>query len=72
MKEAENLKTAEVQALNIPVVSGSTGLKIRGFIHEHPKYDKNGNWNTDVEYGDILVCAFGGFKVRTQIYCNKR
>ena len=42
-------------------VSGSTGLKVKGYIHNHPIYDKNGNWNTDVEYGDMLVVGFTGF-----------
>lgn len=59
--EHENLNNQESAQLGIAAVSGSTGLKIRGFIHEHPKYDKNGNWNTAVEYGDTLVCGFGGF-----------
>ncbi len=41
-------------------VSNSTGYFIRGFIDNHPIYDK-GNWNTEVKIGDTLVCSFTGF-----------
>ena len=38
--EHENLNTEETANSDLGAVSGSTGLKVRGFIHEHPKFDK--------------------------------
>ena len=61
MNEEQNIMEPQSPAFFFFFFSGGTGLKVRWFIHEHPKYDKNGNWNTEVEYGDTLVCGFGGF-----------
>lgn len=42
-------------------VGNSTGYLVRGFIDKHPIYDKKGNWNTEVNIGDTLICSAGGF-----------
>jgi len=42
-------------------VGNSTGYLVRGFIDKHPIYNQKGNWNTEVNIGDTLVCSGGGF-----------
>jgi hypothetical protein len=54
----EKLKTNDHLLKN--AVSDSTPYLVRGFIDNHPIYNK-GNWNTKVNIGDILVCSFTGF-----------
>lgn len=56
-----NSKKTETEQCTIPVVGKSTGYLVRGFIDNHPIYDKKGNWNTEVNIGDTLVCSAGGF-----------
>jgi len=57
----ENTLQKETDKCTIYSVGNSTGYLVRGFIDKQPIYDKKGNWNTDVNIGDILVCSFGGF-----------
>ena len=47
-----------------------TGLKIRGYLHDHPIYDRTGNWNTEVDIGDKLIVCAGGFGSEILVYAK--